>query len=76
MGPSPVSPSVIESIESHSPTSSKKGSLSPPAGRKWAGPKDWTPAIRDHVTRLYLEEDKTLREVMAIMAKDYNHHAT
>jgi Clr5 domain len=45
-----------------------------PSGRN-ASRSEWD-LIRPLIKRLYVDEDKTLKEVMTIMAQDYGHHAT
>ena len=37
--------------------------------------EDWT-RHRPLIKRLYVDEDRTLKDVMAIMARDYGHKAT
>ena len=36
---------------------------------------DWN-RLRPHIKRLYVDEDKTLEEVMIIMARDHGHRGT
>lgn len=40
---------------------------------KWATSQDWE-NVRAQVSQLY--EDKPLKEIMEIMAKEYGHHGT
>ncbi|KAL5596770.1 uncharacterized protein BROUX77_006718 [Berkeleyomyces rouxiae] len=59
-------------------SSNHQSALSPVSGggtKSWATPADWV-HYRDHITQLYIEEDKPLKEVMDIMARDYNFCAT
>lgn len=41
----------------------------------WAEAGDWA-AHRSTIARLYADEDRTLREVMEIMKRDYSFFAT
>ncbi len=41
----------------------------------YASPSEWN-RVRPIIKRLYVDEDKTLKEVMTIMARDYGHHAS
>lgn len=41
----------------------------------WAKAEDWA-AHRPTITRLYAEEDRTLREVIEIMKRDHSFFAT
>jgi len=41
----------------------------------YASKSEWE-RIRPIIRRLYVDEDKTLKEVMAIMARDYGHQAS
>ncbi|PHH52857.1 hypothetical protein CFIMG_002268RA [Ceratocystis fimbriata CBS 114723] len=59
-------------------SSNHQPELSPVAAggtKSWATPADWI-QYRDCITRLYIEEDKPLKEVMDIMARDYAFCAT
>ncbi|ETS79498.1 hypothetical protein PFICI_09351 [Pestalotiopsis fici W106-1] len=48
----------------------------PPSGHgRWATSADWA-AHKDRVVRMYWNEDRTLKEVMSIMATEYDFHAT
>ena len=49
---------------------SAKGKMS-----KWASLQDWE-RVRPVIRQLYVEEDRTLKEVMGIMATKYGHRAT
>ena len=49
--------------------------LSSSVGRKWATPEEWD-RHRQTIERLYLDEDKNLKEVMTIMAENYGHFGT
>ena len=49
--------------------------MSASAGKPWAAPEDWD-RHRQTIKRLYFDEDKTLKEVMNIMAEDYGHWGT
>ncbi|KAG9243461.1 hypothetical protein BJ878DRAFT_116428 [Calycina marina] len=42
---------------------------------KWANLQDWE-KVKPFIRQLYVAEDRTLRDVMAIMAAEYDHHAT
>jgi len=42
---------------------------------KWPGPDDWE-HHRKTIEKLYLDENKTLKEVMSIMADKYDHRGT
>ena len=42
---------------------------------KWASRDDWE-RFRPLITRLYVEEDRTLKDVMAIMLANHGHNAT
>lgn len=44
-------------------------------GGKWATSADWA-VHKDTIVRLYWNEDRTLKEVMNIMARDYDFHGT
>ncbi len=44
-------------------------------GRKWPLPEDWE-RHSGLIKRLYVDEDKTLNEVMAIMEEYHGHRAT
>lgn len=44
-------------------------------GGKWATSEDWA-VHKDTIVRLYWNEDRTLKEVMNIMARDYDFHGT
>ena len=41
----------------------------------WAQPQDWEP-VRTAIERLYLEEKKTLKEVVSAMEKEHRFYAT
>jgi hypothetical protein len=41
----------------------------------WAGPKDWD-QHKNEIERLYVSENRTLKDVMATMERDYGHRAT
>ncbi|KAE9379799.1 hypothetical protein N431DRAFT_313535, partial [Stipitochalara longipes BDJ] len=43
--------------------------------RPHAHPGDWD-GVRALITRLYVDEDRTLKETMTIMARDHGHHGT
>lgn len=60
---------VAKAVRKGEPGASK-GSTS-----KWASLDDWE-KFKPHIKQLYVEEDRTLKDVMAIMASKYGHHAT
>jgi hypothetical protein len=41
----------------------------------WAEPKDWD-AQRSVITRLYIDQGNTLKEVMSTMQRDYHFFGT
>jgi hypothetical protein len=41
----------------------------------WATPDDWE-RFRDTIKQLYLDQNKSLKEVMAMMERDHEFHAT
>lgn len=43
--------------------------------KKYAAPSEWE-SLRGVIKSLYLEQNKTLKEVRQIMAKDHGFHAT
>jgi len=45
------------------------------ASSKWASLQDWE-KFKPLIKQLYVEEDRTLKDVMAIMASKYGHRAT
>ena len=62
----------FELVQSHqSPQDDEAGRLS----RGYATRADWNRNFNT-IKRLYVDEDKTLKEVMEIMARDYNHRGT
>lgn len=42
---------------------------------KWASPNDWE-RFRPLIKKLYVDEDRTLTDVMAIMLTEHGHNAT
>ncbi len=46
-----------------------------PPRRRHATQEEWD-AVRETITRLYKEENKTLKEVMALMAREFNFFGT
>ncbi|KAH8600223.1 hypothetical protein B0O99DRAFT_590601 [Bisporella sp. PMI_857] len=45
------------------------------APNKWASPMDWE-RVKPIIRELYVDEGKTLKEVMGIMERDYGHRGT
>jgi hypothetical protein len=45
------------------------------ASGKWPSTEDWT-RNQQLIKRLYVDEDRTLKDVMAIMERDHGHKAT
>ena len=50
-------------------------SASKASASKWASLEDWE-RVKFLIRKLYVEEDRTLKEVMAIMSSKYGHNAT
>lgn len=63
---------------SERPATMKKADMSSKAAAsrsKWASLEDWE-KVKPLIRQMYVEEDRTLKHVMAIMASKYGHHAT
>lgn len=71
----PPPPSTQPSSSSSSSSPEASTSTSTPSEPCWASPWDFD-AHRDVITRLYIHEAKSLNQVAAIMAQDYNFRAT
>ena len=52
-----------------------KSSNRPAAGDQWASKDDWK-RVKPFIKRLYVDEDRKLKEVMAIMEKEHDFKAT
>jgi len=55
----------------------KKGEAgaSKASSSKWASLHDWE-RVKPLIKQLYVEEDRTLKDVMAIMSSKHGHYAT
>jgi hypothetical protein len=47
----------------------------PQSSKTWATPTDWE-LYHDEIVRLYIDDDKPLKEVMDVMATEHGFHAT